>query len=369
MGIKDYIQNNPYRVMGVTTNDSLAVVSSHHSRMKAYSAIGKTVSYPMDMDKVFGIGPKRNMENISSCMASLSTPKGRLLNGMFWFMNITGADAGALAALAQNGDPLSTRKILEESPQNMSALQNQLMCCLLKDPRSYSRALQTASLLYSRYGEEFISTVSNGLDVITPDKLMPTFLMEIINSTNGDCFWWDKAVNRLGNGHISCLWANAKTNWHTQKIQQALNVAKTTQYTIPKDNYNIAKQLMESIRPHLKALKAIVDRFPFLLSRYAAIADSACEEILHNVILYWNRCYRTRKLKENILELERFCYRYAATVRFKERCKININLTMGRNKNAPLFANGTPDRLLLESERNKRNAAICGILSALGNYK
>jgi hypothetical protein len=114
-------------------------------------------------------------------------------------------------------------------------------------------------------------------------------------------------------------------------------------------------------------MKSLVDRFPFLLSRYATIADSVCEEILNLEIKYYNRSAWTFMLKDNALELERFCYRYAATVRFKERCRLNINITLGRNENAPLFANGTPDRLILESDRKMRNTAICGILSALAN--
>lgn len=249
----------------------------------------------------------------------------------------------------------------------MSALQNQLVCCLLKDPRSYSRALQTANLLYSKYGDEFISTVCNGFSVITPSELMPTFLSEIINSTDGDCFWWDKAVKRMDDEHISHLWADVKANHHVKKMQEALNVAKTTEYSKPEENYKIARQLMKCTERHLKSMKSLVDRFPFLLSRYATIADSVCEEILNQEIKYYNRSIRTFKLKNKALELERFCYRYAATVRFKERCKLNINITLGRNENAPLFANGTPDRLLLESDQKKRNTAIYGILSALVN--
>ena len=367
MKIKDYIQNNPYRVMGVTTDDSSDVMSSHQSRIKAYSAIGKTVCYPMDMNKVFGVEPKRNMENVSSCLALLSTPGGRLLNGMFWFMNITETDARALVALAQNGDLLSTRKIWEESQQNMSALQNQLVCCLLKDPRSYSRALQTASILYNKYGDEFISTISNGFNVITPDELMPTFLSEIINSTDGNCFWWDKAVKRMGDEHISRQWADVKANHHIKKMQDALNVAKTTEYSKPEDNYEIAKQLMKCTEQHLKSMKTLVDRFPFLLSRYTTIADSVCEEILNQEIKYYNRSNWSFKVMDNSLKLERFCYRYAATIRLKERCKLNINITSGRNENAPLFANGTPDKLLFESDRKKRNETIFGILHALKN--
>ena len=63
------------------------------------------------------------------------------------------------------------------------------------------------------------------------------------------------------------------------------------------------------------------------------------------------------------------CYRYAATVRFKDRCRLNINIVMGRSSNAPVFPNGMPDKLFFESDRKKRNAWICAILDAVREKK
>ena len=162
MRIKDYIQNNPFRGMGVATSDSSTTLSSNNSRMKAYATIGKSVSVPMDMDLVFGAKADRSQSSLVSYMSSLSVPADRLRHGLFWFMNLTEADAHALAVLSQTGDLLKARRLWEYGEQNMSSLQNQLVCCLLKDPRSYSKAIQVASRLYERYGSELILTVSNG---------------------------------------------------------------------------------------------------------------------------------------------------------------------------------------------------------------
>lgn len=106
MKIKDFIQNNPFRVMGVYTNDSSDIMSSNNSRMKAFAAIGKTVSYSRDLVTVFGTEPDRRVEALAFCTAALSSPEGRLLNGLFWFMNLTATDAKALAVLARDGDLL-----------------------------------------------------------------------------------------------------------------------------------------------------------------------------------------------------------------------------------------------------------------------
>jgi len=365
MNIKDYIQNNPFRVMGVFTNDSAAILSSNHSRMKAFAAIGKDVAFSQDMVSVFGGKPVRDVSALATSIAAISSPEGRLCNGLFWFMNITATDAKALAALARNGNLLEARQMWEEGEQNMSSLQNQLMCCLLKDPRSYSKALQLALSLYTKHAQGFILTVSNGFNAITPDSLMPTFLAEIVKASDGKFCWWDKAVKRSGNEAVGHLWSEAKATLHISKLQNALNVAKTTEIRRTLDNYNIAVRLMKQAEPHLNALKALKEGHPLLLSRYATIADAVCEEILDREIEYYNHIGWFLGKADKVLVLERFCYRYAATIRFKDRCRLSINITMGRKKDAPLLPNGTPDNLLFESERKRRNAGIAAILSSL----
>lgn len=365
MKIKDCIQNNPFRVMGAFSNDSSDVISTNNSRMKAYAAIGKTVSCRQDMESVFGSEPNRQVDALASSVAALSSPEGRLINGLFWFMNLTDTDAKAFAVLARDGDLLEARKIWEEGEQNMSSLQNQLMCCLLMDTRSYSKALQLASTLYEKYGYEFIVTVSNGFEVVTPDKLMSAFFTEIVKASDGKCLSWDKAVKRLGNEAIDLQWTEAKATLHIGKLQDALNVAKTTEIHSTKDNYDIAVALKNQADPHLKALKVLKADHPVLLSRYATIADSVCEEILNREIEYYNHIGWFSGKADRVLVLERFCYRYAATIRFKDRCKLNINITMGRSESAPLFPNGMPDKLFFESDRKKRNAGICAILDAV----
>ena len=369
MKFKDFIQNNPFRVMGVFTNDSSDIISTNNSRMKAFAVIGKVVSFWQDMISVFGTEPNRQVETLASGVAALSSSEGRLRSGLFWFMNLNATDARALAALARGGDLLEARKVWEDGEQNMSSLQNQLMCCLLKDPRSYSKALQLASTLYRKYGHDFVVTVCNGFEVVSPDQLMSMFLTEIVKATNGDCCWWDKAVKRLGSKAIDLQWTEAKAMLHLSKLQDALNVAKTTEIHSTQDNYDIAVALMSQAEPHLKALKALNDGHPALLSRYVTIADAICEEILNREIEYYTHIGWYSGKADRVLVLKRFCYRYAATVRFKDRCRLNINIVMGRSSNAPIFPNGMPDKLFFESDRKKRNAGICAILDAVREKK
>lgn len=365
MTIRDIIQDSPYRVMGVFTNDSSAAIASNNSRMKAFAAIGKNISYPHDMAIVFGSTPERTAAMLSSSLAAICSPMERLKHGLFWFMNSTETDAKALAALAQTGDLLQARKIWEEGEQNISSLQNQLVCCLLKDSRSYSRAIHLAWSLYSRYGHEYIRTITNGFDVINPDDLMYTFLCQIVEHSDGEFKIWDKAIVRYGNKVIEQRWAEAKAEYCIHNLQNALNLAKTAEIHTDKDNFDIAVRLMRQAQPHLKTLKSLMEKHPSMLSRYATIADAVCGEILNREIAYYNRVSWRERKNRQLLALDQFCYQHAATVRFKERCKSSINITLGRSEDAPLFPNGTPDKLIFESERRKRNSCLSAILEGL----
>ena len=366
MRIKDYIQNNPFRGMGVATSDSSTTLSSNNSRMKAYATIGKYVSFPMDMDLAFGAKANRSQSSLASYMSSLSAPADRLRHGLFWFMNITDTDHLVLTRLRHTGDLLEARQLWENGEQNMSSLQNQLVCCLLKDPRSYSKAIQLVSRLYQRHGPELIQTICNGFTVITPEQLIPMFLNEIVAASGDDCWQWDKAVKRSGISHIDGLWAEAKASSLIVKIEQALNAARSSECRTPQAHYDIAYSLMEQTEPMLKTLKALTDTHPVLLSRYSTTAEAVGEFVLDYGIEYYNHVDWFPDKAAKALVLDRFCYRYAATVRFKDRCRLNINIVMMRKDNAPLFPNGTPDRLIFECDRRKRCAGILSILSALG---
>lgn len=368
MRSKEYIKNNPYRVLGVATTDSPATMVSRASRMKAFAAIGKTVTYPLDCDLVFGSKPERDAKLLALSLSALTTPKDRLRHGMFWFMNLTATDAKALALLSQTGNLMEARRIWEQGDQDMSAMQNQMVCCLLMDPRAYATALQDAYDLYADFGDELIATVCGGMQVVTPDQLMPLFLSELVKASDKDSYFWDKAVTRCNDSSLDNLWAEAKALPLIEKLQDALNLAQTTERHTPHDQLDIANRLMTQAEPLLKTLKALSDTHPKLLSRYATIADSVGEEVLDREIAYYNRAVWPPNKRELVMPLMCFSYRYACSARFKVRCQKNINIVLGRKEDARLFPNGKPDNLFTEYGRMKRNEGISAILSALGNH-
>ena len=367
MLIKEYIKNNPYRVLGVVANDSPATLMSHYSQMKAFSFIGKSVSFPQDFDRFFGEKPERHPAALDSALAALSTPEGRLRHAMFWFVNDTATDAEALTVLAQSGSPSKALRVWEKAEGSFSAAHNMIVCNLLMGPSEYPSAVFLACLYYDFLGEELASSVRGGFNGGTNyDVLMSVFLDEIVKSAEGDFHCWDEAVKIGSNGWLDELWPEAKAKPLLEQLQEAFNVAISTERLTPQDLFDMARRLMNQAEPLLKSLKAMTSAYPKLLSRYSTIADTIAEKVLDWEITYWNHTPWDLDKEDRVLPLQRFCYRYACSVRLKNRCQKNINVVLGREEDARLFPNGMPDNLVLESDRKKRNTAISGIIAALG---
>ena len=368
MKTKEHIQQNPYRVMGVCTTDPLSHISWQNSRMKAHAAINKEVCCMMDMAAVFGSRPGRQAEALSAANTALCSPMGRLTHGLFWFMSLTDTDASVLETLAMDGDLMAAEKAWEMDTGGMSSLQNRMVCCLLRGSRYYPKALRLASRLYATHGSAFIRLVSKGFDVITPDRLMPAFLAEVIRHSEGKDAQWEKAVERLGDETIALQWAEAKAEALIAVLRDALYVAKAAEIHEALDHYRIAIALKKLADPLLKSLRRLRERHPVLLSRYASIADEVCEEVTSRGISYHNRSAWFPGKKERVLELERFCYRHAMSLHGKRKAQENVNMSLGRPIMAPLFPNASPDRLTA-GDRMKANAGIMAILNALRERK
>lgn len=285
---------------------------------------------------------------------------------MFWFVNDTATDAEALTVLAQSGSLLKARRVWDKAGQGFSVTHNTIVCNLLMGPNEYPSAVSLACHYYDFLGEEIASSVRGSFSGDTNyDALMSVFLEEVVKSAEGDFHWWDEAVRIGSNGWLDDLWPEAKAKPLLEQLQEAFNVAISTERLTPQDHFDIACPLMNQAEPLLRLLKALCSAYPKLLSRYTTIADTIAEEVLDRVIIYSLRSEWHLNKNEQILPLYCLCYRYACSVRFKNRCQENINIVLGRKKDARLFPNGEPDNLVLESERKKRNAGICGILAAI----
>ena len=362
----DFIKSNPYRVMGMASNQPTSTMASNLTRLKAFSSIGKQTAFPIDMDSVLKDAPERSSAAIHKAMAALSSPKGRLDHGLFWFMNMNETDAKILSALAKDGNLTAAREAWALETPGMSAMQNQVVCYLLMGPEHYVHALRFAIVMYQIRGKELISTICMGLDTAKADDLMATFMENIVEFTDGDWQSWDTAVGLLDCSTEERLWAEAKANHIIKKLDDALNAAKAATIHCTRDNFDLATKLMNVSGPLLASLRQLRENCPALLSRQETVADNVCKEILQKAISYYNDGGWLFEPTEKMMEPYLFSHQNSESARFKKRCELNMNIILGRDHEAPFFSNGKPDNLSAQ-DREKANMGIRGIVSSLNS--
>ena len=362
----DLIRSNPYRAIGLATNQPSCAMASNLARLKAFAAIGKHMSFQMDMDNALGGGPQRSAAAIQKATAALSSPKGRLDHGLFWFMNMNETDAGILSALAEDGDLAAAREAWSQETPGLSAMQNQVVCSLLMGPEHYAQALRLADVLYLIRGEELVHVICNGLKTATADDLMAMFMENIVAFTDGDWQCWDVAVSQLNSSKAERMWSEAKAGHIIKKLEDALNAAKAATINSARDYHDAANGLMSVSGPLLASLRQLRESCPKLLSRQESITDNICEEIIDKYISYSNATLWFLEDTEEIIKPYLFCRQHAESARIKKRCETNMNIAMGRDKEAPFFPNGKPDNLSAQN-REKANEGIRSIVSSLNN--
>lgn len=89
---------------------------------------------------------------------------------------------------------------------------------------------------------------------------------------------------------------------------------------------------------------------------------------MNHSISYYNGSIYCRVMKSRCVSLERFSYQFAVSPYLRLRVQHNLSITLGRDKDAPLFPNGKADD---HSDRDRKVciSIIAGILSALTEAK
>lgn len=86
MGIREKIERNPYRVLGVYAGSSPAEESKHKSRIMAFSNVGRTAEFEFPVDGM--LSPmERTADMATEAAQILSLPRDRVYNALFWIGN------------------------------------------------------------------------------------------------------------------------------------------------------------------------------------------------------------------------------------------------------------------------------------------
>lgn len=87
------VKDNPFRILGAYSDSSLRDVIANFGKIKAFSKVGREVSFPMDDVAMFEELPDRSETSIETSLASIQSDADRPKFAVFWF-NSLGIDFG-----------------------------------------------------------------------------------------------------------------------------------------------------------------------------------------------------------------------------------------------------------------------------------
>lgn len=306
------ITNNPFRILGVFSNSSKKDVLSNLNKMKAFMKVGKSMSFPMDLQSILPpIG--RNEQMIAEAQSAIERPIDQLKHSLFWFNKSTQFDEIAINHLTAGN--LSQAKEIWSKSENASSLVNLLVCALIEN--DYTGIAKYADKLFQGYSAELTSTVSDTL------RLSPLELTELFVETLSSDGLLDVAKLAFIPG-TSNIWQSTLSKGLVKpiidKISNAIAEAKKSKGSRP--NYDAGVKLMNSTMGDLQQLKGILSTSNM---EYQMIADKLAQAILQCGINYFNES-DDDDAPQKAMTLQNYALSIAVGQLAKQRCQENVNV-------------------------------------------
>lgn len=96
----ELIQNNPYRILGISASVSEKELQRRISLIRRYLEVGKQQEFSHDFQYLGEI--QRNVDQIQEAANSIENPVKKILYSLFWFIEATKIDAEAFSHIKEN---------------------------------------------------------------------------------------------------------------------------------------------------------------------------------------------------------------------------------------------------------------------------
>lgn len=316
------IENNPYRILGVYANAQKKEILANLGKATAFLKVGKSVEFPLDLK---GLLPdlQRTSDMISNANSQIAIAQDQLKYTQFWFLKITPIDDVAYNHLLAGN--LGEAENIWTKQDNISSLQNRLICSLIQD--NYASAIAFAETLYSKFGDNYISTIDpNSILKMTGQQLMEQFIDTLCEECD--------PVELLGYSSLSQTKAylGAKViDPLKDKILQEVARAKNTDRSDHMARKKAGENLIKVAVPMLKQLKSIIGANDI---QYQMIADKVGLEVLQCGIDYYNGSEED-DAAHKAMKIQKTATNIVVGKMAKDRCNENLAILQDIIKKLP----------------------------------
>ena len=264
---------------------------------------------------------ERTLDLLKKADAQLAIPQDQIKYAQFWFLNITPLDNVAFKHLLSNDNRHINEKIFKafeiwQKDLSISSLQNRIiiyLCC-----KQYKEALSFAEILYRRFGDKYISTISPTSTVsMTGVELSHVFLDAL-----GDEIDMEELYPLIKNAEWITYVKSQIVTPNANIIIAEINRARNVNMNDPNARLSAGIALSNVTKEPLARIKRFLSDDDAQLQM---IADKLGTEILQCAIDYCIKSKDDNKEK-TALDLMKYAQSVVVGVLAKQRCEEQVKI-------------------------------------------
>lgn len=321
------IENNPFRVLGLYTNDSARNLASNSTRIKRYSDVGKSVSFPTD--SLLSSEIIRSNESVENAISSLNLQADKIKYALFWF--------------GKPSDESNTlfKHILDKQWKEISAEFNNDTDVF---PDGLNRSLVRYCLgnipfyLYEflscvksdGFRKSFLQEICDDSDLLNKDEFIQIAIDSLLEECDAKQFY-AFLFSKQGFADETQYVKNKAVGEYTSTIYADIQRAKKVDVDDSVANLSAAKSLIKKTK---EPLAKVGDFLGTSDSQYAVIADSLAKQILQSGINYFNSSI-DEDSPYTAYEIQSYASTIAKGKLVKQRCEENLDILRKIIKSLP----------------------------------
>ena len=293
------LSNNPFRIIGITSNSGLKIIQKHLSKLKAFSKLGKKVVFDFDLTFLNLMDLDRSLDVISKVESRILLDEDKLKYSLFWFQDLSSYDSIALAKLVEGNTDKAleiwakSMKSDEVNSKNFSAFNNaSSLLLLLQLDKSKKDQFKKDKTSIARLKEAFGQKIKLINSPFFQDFCLGLGIKSEINSANIQTFFAEKILEILNQNFTNKELINIVKNLDESfselinsfltkepilNIKEQVNSAELQLKDNKKEGLTIGKSLIKNTVNDLKYLKEILGGNHY---NYESLANKLSNQIL-----------------------------------------------------------------------------------------
>lgn len=322
------INNNPFRILGVPSNATARDIAANQSRLKAYLAASKLVSFPLD-----GVGGlpslTRNEELVSQATANINLPQDKLTHALFWFIKPEDSVGSMAWEYLLKGDVDKAIELFAKRDTFASIVNRGVLAFIAGDSIAgitcMGKMLQDAEL---RTG--FVKAVTDTTFQITEDEFAELFFSNLFEELDAFAVYQNivDSVDSWTAEHVRKYSIEKPVSF----IEKAIAKAKSTKGKDPTVWWNAGNELRNSTH---KARLQLIKLVGVNDTAFQRLADMLANQILQCSIYYFNNSDESREYVLNAKELAEYSAEVAIGKLMKERCEKAVETLAQKERDLP----------------------------------